>query len=143
MKKLLFIMLLLFFLIIFISYITTFVVYSNSNFSTSLTKYYSSSNEYSWPIPDYHNILELIFLHLNGTDIYSSIAGKVTYLGFYGANGYTLTIENSNIAISYSHISPEIIVKIGDYINKGQLIAKVGPKYILEINNNPYKDSLR
>ena len=67
----------------------------------------------------------------------------MTYLGFYGANGYTLTIENSNIAISYSHISPEIIVKIGDYINKGQLIAKVGPKYILEINNNPYKDSLR
>ena len=56
MKKLLFIMLLLFFLIIFISCISTFVVYSNSNFSTSLTKYYSSSNEYSWPIPDYHNI---------------------------------------------------------------------------------------
>lgn len=69
------------------------------------------------------------------------MAGKVSYLGFYGANGYTLTIENTNIAISYSHISPEFIVKVGDFINKNQLIAKVGPKYIPQIENNPYKDS--
>lgn len=56
MKKILFITFFLFLIIFFISCITTFLVYSDANFSTSSTEYYSTLSTYSWPIPDYHNI---------------------------------------------------------------------------------------
>lgn len=52
-----------------------------------------------------------------------------------------MTIQSHNIEFSYSHISPKFLVKSGDFINQNQLIAKVGSKYIENIENNPYKDS--
>ena len=56
MKKLLFIVSFLFILIFLVTYLTTFVVYSKTNFTTSPTEYYLSTTEYLWPLPDYHNI---------------------------------------------------------------------------------------
>ena len=56
MKKLLFLILFLFFSVFFISCIATFIVHSNTNFSTSSNEYYYSTQEYTWPIPNYHNI---------------------------------------------------------------------------------------
>ncbi len=88
-------------------------------------------------------ILELIFQHQNGTKIYSVSSGVVSFLGFQGANGYTIQITNNETIFSYSHISPKFIIKIGDFINKNQLIATVGPKYINTIANNPYQDFSR
>lgn len=78
---------------------------------------------------------------MNGTKIYSSSSGKVTYLDFNGANGYTITIESNNTSFSYSHISANFIVNLGDIIQKGDYIANIGPKYITPISDNPYKDS--
>lgn len=93
---------------------------------------------------EHQNIIqELIFLLQNGTNIYSASGGKVIYLGFNGANGYTIMIENQNKLFSYSHISPKFIVNIGDTIYKNQLIGNIGPKYIEDIPNNPYKDFTR
>ena len=60
-----------------------------------------------------------------------------------GANGYTITIQNQNITASYSHISPNFIFNIGDYVIQNSIIAYVGPKNIFDIINNPYKDSAR
>ena len=57
-----------------------------------------------------------------------------------GANGYTLKIKNENSIFSYSHISPNFIVAIGDFVNKGQLVAYVGPQYLDEAPKNPYSD---
>ena len=57
-----------------------------------------------------------------------------------GANGYTIKITNENSIFSYSHISPNFIVEIGNFINKGQLIAYVGPKYLEDDIKNPYLD---
>lgn len=90
-----------------------------------------------------HIILELIFLRQSGTNIYSVSNGKIVYLGFNGANGYTIMIENNNKIFSYSHISPKFIINLGDTIYQNQLIANVGPKYIEHIPNNPYSDSTR
>lgn len=41
----------------------------------------------------------------------------------------------------YAHVSPNYIISINDTIQKGQLIGHVGPKYISDVINNPYKDS--
>ena len=51
-------------------------------------------------------------------------------LGLIGANGFTIKIENDNFIIGYSHMSPDFIVNVGDYIRKGQKIGEVGPKYV-------------
>ena len=58
-----------------------------------------------------------------------------------GANGFTIKIENNDFLISYSHVSPNFIVDVGDYVIKGQIIGNVGPKYVSNVPNNPYKDS--
>lgn len=67
--------------------------------------------------------------------------GRVIYTDFNGANGYTIMIENENFIFSYSHVSPNFIVTVGDIVQKNQPIGNVGPKYIDSIINNPYIDS--
>ena len=67
--------------------------------------------------------------------------GKVISTEFKGANGYTVTIENGIYTFLYSHVSPYFLVYAGEYVYKGQIIAKVGPKNVYGVLNNPYKDS--
>ena len=40
-------------------------------------------------------------------------------------------------------MSPNYLVNIKQQINKGDIIGNVGPKYINDVINNPYKDSTR
>lgn len=145
----------------FVSCITTFVVYSGQSFTTSSTEYYFSSSNYTWPLPEHHTISSNFGFRISpttgasgyhsgidipapeNTTIYAVSSGTVSDLGFDGANGYTIKLKNSNFCFSYSHVSPNFIVKVGDSIKKNQAIGKVGPKYIDSIPNNPYKDSTR
>lgn len=161
MKKLYFGVPILFVFMIFISCITTFVVYSGHSFTTSSTKYSISNTIYSWPLPEYHTISSPFGFRISPTNgassyhsgidipapentaIYSASNGVVTYLGFMGANGYTVQIENNNMLFSYSHISSDFIIAIGDSIQQNEQIATIGPKYISAIPNNPYHDSTR
>ena len=88
-----------------------------------------------------HIILVLILLHLLGAKIVAISSGTVTYTGFSGAGGYTVTIKNDNFTISYCHVSPLFLVSVGEFILKGTVIANVGPKNVYNVPNNPYKDS--
>ena len=119
----------------------------------------SSYEEYAWPLPDYTEISSFFgsrispitgkFSHHTGidipapeeTEIFSACSGKVVYLGFEGANGYTLKIKRNQTIFSYSHISPNFIVNVDDIVQKCQYIANIGPKYIENIPYNPYTDS--
>ena len=76
-----------------------------------------------------------------GTKIISICSGTVTFLGFSGAGGYTITIKGSTYTASYCHVSPNFEVVVGQNIKKGQTIGKVGPKNVYGVLNNPYKDS--
>lgn len=145
----------------FISCITTFVVYSDYSFTTNSNEYYFSTSDYTWPLHEHFKISSNFGFRISpttgasryhsgidipapeNTTIYSVSSGMVSYLGFDGANGYTVKIENGNFCFSYSHISPKFIIKIGDSITKNQAIGKVGPKYIDSIPNNPYQASTR
>jgi len=75
-----------------------------------------------------------------GTSLIAITSGKISYLGFNGAGGFTITLKNDNFSISYCHTSPDFIVSVGDYISKGQEIGTVGPLNVYNVPNNPYKD---
>ena len=55
--------------------------------------------------------------------------------------GYTVTVKNDNFSVSYCHVSPTFLVYVGQVVYKGNIIAKVGPKNVYGVPNNPYKDS--
>ena len=159
MKKIFIFSFIIFIFVFFISCITTFVVYSNYDFTSSSTKYYSSSEEYTWPLPNYTTISSYFGPRISptsgassyhsgidipapeGTEIFSASSGIVIYQAFNGSNGYTLKIQNGSTIFSYSHISPNFIISVGDFIEKGKRIAYVGPKYIYNLPHNPYSDS--
>lgn len=85
-------------------------------------------------------MVSILELH-SGSDIVAICSGVVTFVGFNGGNGYTVTIEADEFTVSYSHVSPNFLVFVGQYIPKGMLIANVGPKNVYGVPNNPYKDS--
>ena len=64
--------------------------------------------------------------------------------GWNGANGYTIIIlHNNNSKSTYGHLSEKFIVNLGEKVKKGQIIGKIGPKYITPKSYTIYKDSTR
>lgn len=137
------------------------IVWSLSNFeASSLTENeFIDNSVFIWPTPNYNTITSYFGYRKSptagagsfhsgidigapvGTNILATFSGKVTYIGFYGANGYTIIISNGIYSATYSHISPHFLVYLGQYVNQGDIIANVGPKNVYDVPNNPYKDS--
>ena len=77
-----------------------------------------------------------------GSKILSVADGTIYYAGWYGANGYTVIIEHENgYKSTYGHVSPIFIVSVGDFVKKGDIIARVGPKYIEKKSYTKYVDT--
>ena len=70
-----------------------------------------------------------------GTPIYACFPGLVTFIGFKGAGGYTITIKNDSITASYCHVSPNYLFKTGDYVTSQSIIEHIGTKYVYNIIN--------
>ena len=66
--------------------------------------------------------------------------GEITFAGFLGGGGYTITLSTDSMKITYCHVSPNFIVKVGDKVIKGQHISNVGPKNVYGVVGNQYKD---
>ena len=78
-----------------------------------------------------------------GTEMISIMDGTVVSTGWGGAGGYTITIESIDgvYKFSYCHADENFIVKVGQVVEKGEVIGNVGPKYVTGPENNPYTDS--
>lgn len=117
-----------------------------------------SSSGFAWPIPDYYHITsyygkrnsptaQASSFHKGldigapeGTTLIATIDGQITYTGFLGGGGYTVTLSKDNMKITYCHVSPIFLVKVGDMVKQGQIIATVGPKYVYGVSGNNYHD---
>jgi murein DD-endopeptidase MepM/ murein hydrolase activator NlpD len=152
---------------IFLSiFISAFAVSITSNYNISLIsnkKNYNdnnNNNNFQWPTPGYYCITSQFGYRLAptkgastyhggidigapyGSGIIAIADGVVTFTGWNGPGGYTVFIAHSNNLMSvYSHVSPNFIVSINDFVNAGDIIAYVGPKYVNDIKNNTYKDA--
>ena len=147
---LIFIFILYLFLIIIL--IPIIIYYPNINISLS-------NQDIIWPIPDsktitskfghrvapttgsstYHSGIDIAAPE--GTDLIACFSGKITFVGFSGAGGCSIILENDIYKASYCHCSPNYIVTEGSFIKKGDIIGNVGPKNVYDISNNFYKDS--
>ena len=128
--------------------------------NTEILENFDMSNSlFYWPVPGYTRIssyfgkrnsptLGASSFHQGidipapaGTNLVSAFNGFVSYTGFNGSGGYAIHIKNNNLEFFYHHVSPNYIVKIGDFVYSGQVIGQVGPKNVYGVKNNPYKDS--
>jgi len=131
-----------------------------SNIQNGEIIFYGEQN-YAWPIPGYTKISSYFgkrtrpttgasIYHKGidipapeGTPLIASCNGEITFTGFLGGGGCTVTLTTpENLKISYCHVSPNYIVSVGDIITQGQIIGTVGPKYIYGISGNTYTDSV-
>ena len=74
-----------------------------------------------------HTTLVLILELLLGTNILAIFSGTVTYTGFSGAGGFTVTIKSGNLTASYCHVSPYFLVSVGEYVLKRNHYCKCWP----------------
>ena len=117
------------------------------NLSKTSTVVYDSSTSFIWPLPktskkitcqygyrthpvtgvknSFHTGVD-IGNAPTGTDIYAVKSGKVITAGWNTAYGNRVIIDHGNgITTMYAHAS-KLLVKVGDTVTQGQVIAKVG-----------------
>ena len=121
--------------------------------------FYENLN-FAWPIPGYTSISSPFGKRVaptsgastfhkgtdipapEGTTLIATCDGEITFIGFLGGGGYTITITNADgLKISYCHVSPNYIVSVGQLVEQGEIIGNVGPKYVYGVVGNNYKDA--
>lgn len=121
---------------VFVPFTDSYIAYvKNRAAATSSTV---GDNEFIWPIADFDRVSSSFGRRWSsfhegidipagrGIPILASCGGRVTYAGYSGNLGYTLTIEHrDSMFTKYCHAS-ELIVKEGEIVKKGQVIAYVG-----------------
>lgn len=149
---------------IFLSFISCFFIpllenqdFSNIDYSVS-ESFTISSSGFVWPVPGYNRISSkfgprksptagassyhkgIDIPAPSGTSLVALCDGIVTFTGFSGSGGFTVTYTSSLYKISYCHVSPNMLVTKDQKIYAGQVIAAVGPKNVYGVIGNPYKD---
>ncbi len=117
-----------------------------------------SSSGYAWPSPGYTRINSYFGYRTSptagassyhsgldigapeGSKLIAVTSGQITFASFLGGGGYTITLSSGNMKFTYCHVSPNYIVKVGDYVSQGQVIGYVGPKYVYGVSGNQYSD---
>ena len=105
---------------------------------TTITSYFGKRTSPTAGASSYHKGVDIGAPE--GTILIASIDGEITYTGFLGGGGYTITLSKDDIKITYCHVSPMFIVKQGDTVKRGEIIGYVGPKYVYGVKGNNYKD---
>ena len=131
---------------------------NNFNLQVNQGEIIISSSGFAWPIPGYTTITSYFGKRISptagassfhkgldigapeGSVLIAAIDGEITYTGFLGGGGYTITLSSGDMKITYCHVSPNFLVKVGDRITRGQIIGQVGPKYVYGVKGNNYTD---
>lgn len=104
-----------------------------------ITSYFGKRNSPTAGASSYHKGLDIGAPE--GTILIAAVDGEITYVGFLGGGGYTITLTSNNMKITYCHVSPNFIVQVGQNIKRGEIIGMVGPKYVYGVQGNTYHDS--
>lgn len=151
--------------ILFIPLIYNQSIYANdafNEFESDIYKEQFDTNLFIWPIPGCNKISSKFGLRKSptagassfhsgidipapeGTKLYAIDDGIVTFAGWGAGGGYTITVQLKNysdLKFSLCHVSPIMLVTEGDFVKRGEIIARVGPKNVYGISNNQYRDA--
>lgn len=85
------------------------------------------SSDFGWRSWDHSNHKAIDIAGIpRGTDIYAACDGKVTFSGWYAAYGKLVIVDcGGGYECYYGHCS-ELLVSVGDRVEKGDVIAEVG-----------------
>ncbi len=118
--------------VIFVICITCFCTTISKNSLTFPLKCdYILTSSYGWRSFDnsFHNGIDCAVYE--GTPVYAMSSGIVTFSGFNYSGGNMLIIQYDNGYKSmYCHLANDILVKYNERVFGGQMVARVGPKYI-------------
>ena len=138
----------LIFLIIFISCFFTPVISQNLIYtydSEFIENMEISDSGFMWPTPGYTRINSLFGKRISptagasnfhkgidigapeGAKFIAVVSGVISYVGFLGGGGYTITLSHDNMKISYCHSSPSFIVEEGKEVIQGEVIRICWP----------------
>ena len=79
---------------------------------------------------NFHNGID--FLAPMNSEVFATNSGYIEYAAFL-EDGYGNTIiisHNDDLKSLYCHLSENFIVEAGQYVNTGDVIGYVGPKYL-------------
>ena len=145
-----FIILIIVFMILFVSiFYTPFILSETIYFDESIMENITISRYgFVWPTPGYTTITSPFGSRVSptagasnfhkgidigapeGTKFIAVVSGTITFVGFLGGGGYTITLSKDDLKISYCHVSPNYIVYEGEEVVQGQVIGFVGPKNV-------------
>ncbi len=140
----------LFIIVIFICcfFIPILYPYCNGSAQNDGYSFILTDDQYMWPTPGYTSINSYFGKRYSptagassyhkgidigapqGSNLIAITSGKITFTGFLGGGGYTITLTNGNMKVTYCHVSPNYIVSEGDVVEKGHIIGYVGPKNV-------------
>ncbi len=104
-----------------------------------ITSYFGKRNSPTQGASSYHKGIDIGAPE--GTVLIAVADGEITYTGFLGGGGYTITLSIEEMKITYCHVSPTFIVEVGQKVERGEIIGYVGPKYVYGVKGNTYTDS--
>lgn len=85
---------------------------------------FSSGYGYRKSLGDFHTGVD--FAGAKGTNIWAADGGMVSYAGWKGNYGYCVIINHQNGYTTYYAHCSKLLVKVGDKVAQGDIIAKVG-----------------
>ncbi|MBQ4526572.1 MAG: M23 family metallopeptidase [Clostridia bacterium] len=68
-----------------------------------------------------------------GESVLAAQSGMVDYVGFDLNMGYTIIIKNNEFECIYMSLSPDVSVKVGDYVIRGQHIGTISDSAVSEL----------
>ncbi len=92
---------------------------------TTINSYFGKRNSPTAGATSYHKGIDIGAP--KGSNLIAVCDGKITFTGFLGGGGYTITLSVNNMKITYCHVSPNYIVQVGDIVKKGQVIRSCWP----------------
>lgn len=95
---------------------------------TKITSYFGKRQSPTQGASSYHKGIDIGAPE--GTKLIAVVDGQITYTGFLGGGGYTITLSVDDMKITYCHVSPNYIVEEGQEVVQGQIIGFVGPKNV-------------
>jgi murein DD-endopeptidase MepM/ murein hydrolase activator NlpD len=121
----------IFTVILFLLSINSYTFTSDLSFPIS-NKKYTITSKYGYRTLNYyhfHNGIDIALVE--GTKLYAMADGVISFIGYSEGYGNNIIITYLNGYKSmYGHISETFIVKKGQSVKRGELVAYVGPKYL-------------